>query len=236
MINGVLECIGCRRIFTVQRRIPNLLPRHLAAAQMQEMIARDDQVDEYDGNIPLTLFSMVEIPLVVHLLDINPTFTMLEAGCGTGRMTTRFAALVRHLISIDFSSKSLQQNEIKLQAAGIQNVDLIQADICHIPLKSELFDRAVSCQVLEHVPTHVLRERAVSEVARTVRPGNTVVVSGYQHSKWTNDKSGEHEGGIPYYRFTESEFRELLETSLSVMSISGILVYLYVAQCIRSTK
>jgi ubiquinone/menaquinone biosynthesis C-methylase UbiE len=236
VITGVLECTGCRRTFTIQRRIPRLLPRHLDAAQKQEMSARDDQVEMYDANIPLLAFGLVEVPYTVHCLDINPAHTLLEAGCGTGRMTTKLAGLVTQLVSVDFSVKSLIQNELKVQTAGCQNVHLIQADICHLPLKDSYFDRAVSCQVLEHIPTAELREKGVGEITRTVKPGGRVVISAYQHSRWTKDKSGEHDGGIPYFRFTEDELRQLLETSLEVKLVSGALIYLFVASCFRPFK
>jgi len=233
VINGMLECDGCGRSFVVRRRIPQLLPRHLAAAQQQEMEARDEQVDAYDGNIPLMLFGVVEIPYTFNLLDLSPNDAVLEAGCGTGRMSEKLAKQVKLLVSVDFSLQSLMQNEIKLEASGLKNFHLIQADLCNLPLKDSLFDRALSCQVLEHVPTDVLRKKAVSEIKRIVKPGSTVVISAYQHSKWTKDKEGEHDGGIPYFRFTESELTDLLETSFSLNSISGVLVYLYVAQCTR---
>jgi ubiquinone/menaquinone biosynthesis C-methylase UbiE len=200
---------------------------------MSEMTARDDQVDQYDANIPLMLFGAVEIPYTINLLDLSSGDSLLEAGCGTGRMSSRLASHVKELIAIDFSAKSLVENDVKLQAAGAKNVHLIQADICNLPLKSELFNKAVSCQVLEHVPTEELRQRAVEEITRSVKPGSTVVISAYQHSRWTKDKEGEHDGGIPYFRFTEEELSSLLQTTLDVQSISGLLVYIFLAKCMR---
>jgi ubiquinone/menaquinone biosynthesis C-methylase UbiE len=227
----MLECEECRRNFVIQRRIPQMLPKHLDSSQKKEMSARDDQVEEYDGNIPLMLFGIVEIPYTIQQLDLYQSAAMLEAGCGTGRMTEQLACKVKELVSVDFSFKSLVQNELKLQGSRVKNVHLIQADICNLPLKSALFDRAISCQVVEHVPSDELRIKAVSEITRTVRPGSTVVVSAYQHSKWSKDKEGEHDGGIPFFRFTEEELTRLLETSLEVNAVSGLLIYLYVAQC-----
>jgi len=233
VVNGMLECLGCGRSFVIRRRIPQLLPKHLAAAQQQEMEARDEQVEEYDSNIPLMLFGLVEMPFTFNQLDLNSSQSLLEAGCGTGRMSEKLAKQVKSLVSVDFSLKSLMENEIKLEASGLKNFHLIQADLCNLPLKDGLFDRALSCQVLEHIPTDELRKKALSEISRTVKPGSTVVISAYQYSRFTKDKEGEHDGGIPYFRFTEEELTELLAASFTLNSVSGLLVYLYVAQCIR---
>jgi hypothetical protein len=51
---------------------------------------------------------------------------------------------------------------------------------------------------------------------------------------WTKQKQGRHDGGIPFFRFTRTEFRELLTTSFSVCSVTGALVYLYLARCINA--
>jgi SAM-dependent methyltransferase len=185
------------------------------------MEARDEQVEEYDSNIPLMLFGLVEMPFTFNQLDLNSSQSLLEAGCGTGRMSEKLAKQVKSLVSVDFSLKSLMENEIKLEA------------LCNLPLKDGLFDRALSCQVLEHIPTDELRKKALSEISRTVKPGSTVVISAYQYSRFTKDKEGEHDGGIPYFRFTEEELTELLAASFTLNSVSGLLVYLYVAQCIR---
>ena len=192
------------------------MPRVLPQAQKQEMAARDEQVSEYDANLPLTLLSLVEIPLTLSRLEVTSNHRLLEAGCGTGRMTPKLAQSAGEVVAVDFSLASLRENAIKLQTTQVTNVHLIQGDLCHLPLKSDQFDRAVSCQVLEHVPTPDLRNIAVAEIARSVKPGANIVISAYQHSRWTQDKEGEHEGGIPYFRFTRDEFADLLGTQFAV--------------------
>ena len=59
-------------------------------------------------------------------------------------MTREFAGRCSRLIAVDYSFESLRVNAAKLRDAGIQNVDLVQADICHLPFRRDTFDRTVS--------------------------------------------------------------------------------------------
>jgi len=199
-----------------------------------EMAARDEQVGAYDKMKNLALFGKVEIPVTLAQLKPQPSDLLLEAGCGTGRMTAIFSQKVARLVSVDFSLESLRVCRRKLEAAGIENVDLIQADVCALPFETERFDRVVSCQVLEHLPTPESRARMIAELARVVKSGGRVVLSAYQHSLLTRlfgQKEGMHDGGIPYFRFSRRELSELLGQNLRVRGMTGALVYHYLARC-----
>jgi ubiquinone/menaquinone biosynthesis C-methylase UbiE/uncharacterized protein YbaR (Trm112 family) len=204
------------------------------AHKRSEMRARDEQVGEYDRMWHLNLFGRIEIPVTLHQLSLKPQHVLLEAGCGTGRMTREFASRCFHLIGADFSWESLRVSTQKLRQAGVRNVDLIQADICRLPLRACAFDRVVSCQVLEHVPTPESREKAVEEMARVLRPGGNLVLSAYRYSllmRLFGQKEGRHAGRIYFYRFCRRELRALLSRVLTVEAITGALVYHYTARC-----
>ena len=221
-------------VFPIQDGIPRLLPLALLDAQKSEIAARDAQVGDYDAMTFLNHFGRVEIPLTLRALRPLPTDRLLEAGCGTGRMTRVLASTVREMVAIDFSFESLRVNRRKLLASGITNVHLVQADLCRLPFAPCAFDRIVSCQVLEHVPGPDARAAAVSSLHAVLKPGGTLALSAYKHSLLTrafSQKEGSHDGGIPFFRFTKSEMRETLGTKFQVHSITGALVYLYLAKC-----
>ncbi len=246
---GTLLCSSCGRAFPIEGGIGLLLPSALTDAQTQshtavdtveiekkrsEMAARDEQVGAYDKMKNLALFGKIEIPVTLAQLKPQASDLLLEAGSGTGRMTAIFSQKVKSLVSVDFSRESLKVCRGKLEAAGIQNVDLIQADVCALPFATERFDRVVSCQVLEHIPTPESRSRMIAELARVVKSGGCVVLSAYQHSLLTRlfgQKEGMHEGGIPFFRFSRRELAELLGQSLRVRGMTGALVYHYLARC-----
>lgn len=245
---GTLKCGDCGRDFQVTEGIARMLPVDLSgiddvesssvsaesAKKRSEMKARDAQVDDYDRMWHLNLFGLVEIPAMLANLSLDRSHVLLEAGCGTGRMTPAFAVRCAHLISIDFSWESLRACRRKLVKAGITNVDLVQADICRLPLKPSVFDRVVSGQVLEHIPTPLAREAAVTELARVLRLDGNLVISAYQYSRLLRlfgEKEGEHAGGIYFFRFTRGELRNLLSRHFQVEGINGALVYHYIARC-----
>lgn len=238
IVDGTLSDEAGHR-YPIQDSIPRLLPQTMLDAQHAEMAARDAQVADYDRMAFLHLFGQTEIPLTRRALSARAGDHVLEAGCGTGRMTRRLASGVRDFVAMDFSFESLRVNQRKLRAAGLGHIPLIQADLCHLPFASGTFDRVVSCQVLEHVPGHDARRRAVGELSRVCRSGATLAISAYKHSLLTRlfaQKEGEHDGGIPYFRFTRQELREVLGHSFEVHHVTGVLIYLYLARCRKAAS
>lgn len=246
--SGYLQC-SCGRKYSIELGIVRMLPAELEAQsdscacdesvlrKQSEIKARDAQVEDYDKMWYLTLFGKVEIPFTLRRLDLHLNSTLLEGGCGTGRMTKEFAARCGRLISVDFSWESLRSNTLKLRAAGVKNVDLIQADLCNLPLKSEVFDRVVSCQVLEHIPSMECRSSAVGELNRVMSNDGKLVISAYRHSFLTKrfgEKEGEHEGGIYFFRFSREELHDLLSKHLKVHEISGAMGYHFTASCSKT--
>lgn len=250
IISGKLICAGCGCEYPVTDGIARLLLLHLeapetapaankeeaASAELKrsEMAARDAQAEDYDKMRGLALFSKIEIPVTLAQMNLNRNDVLLEAGCGTGRMTPIFASRCHSVAALDFSFESLRRCQAKLKRAGITNVDLIQADVCALPFRNNSFSKLVSCQVLEHLPTPESRDRMISELARVTESGGNVVLSAYQHSLFTRlfgKKEGLHNGGIYYYRFTRRELRALLSRHLEARSMTGALVYHYLARC-----
>jgi ubiquinone/menaquinone biosynthesis C-methylase UbiE len=101
--------------------------------------------------------------------------SVLEAGCGVGAQTVTLASnSPKALItSIDVSEASLAEARKAVQAAGIDNVTLRQADIFHLPFAPESFDHVFVCFVLEHLAQPV---EALNALKRVLKPGGTITV------------------------------------------------------------
>jgi ubiquinone/menaquinone biosynthesis C-methylase UbiE len=101
--------------------------------------------------------------------------TVLEAGCGVGAQTVTLAANSpkARITSIDVSETSLVEARKKVEAAGIRNVTLRQADIFHLPFAPASFDHVFVCFVLEHLVEPVDALRALKHV---LKPGGTMTV------------------------------------------------------------
>jgi SAM-dependent methyltransferase len=116
---------------------------------------------------------------LVELLHSDTTYpdgsSVLEAGCGVGAQTVTLASNSPKAVitSIDVSEASVIEARKAVQAAGINNVTLRQADIFHLPFPPESFDHVFVCFVLEHLARPVEALRAVKHV---LKPGGSITV------------------------------------------------------------
>jgi len=116
---------------------------------------------------------------LVELLHSDTAYperhTVLEAGCGVGAQTVTLArnspkALIT---SIDVSETSVAEARKAVQAAGLSNVTLRQADIFDLPFAPESFDHIFLCFVLEHLVRPVEALKALKGVLKV---GGTITV------------------------------------------------------------
>ena len=101
------------------------------------------------------------------------TRRLLDIGTGTGRLLEVLAPRVAQAIGIDQSREMLALARANLARAGIENADIRQGDMYALPFESGAFDAVTIHHVLHYAddPAAVL-----SEAARVVRPGGTVLV------------------------------------------------------------
>jgi len=105
----------------------------------------------------------------------SPGETVLEAGCGVGAQTVTLArnspkALIT---SIDIAQASLAQAAKAIEAAGLTNVTLRQADLFAQPFGPASFDHVFVCFVLEHLANP---EEALEVLKGFLKPGGTITV------------------------------------------------------------
>jgi predicted O-methyltransferase YrrM len=99
--------------------------------------------------------------------------SVLEAGCGVGAQTITLARRSPDaaITSVDVSEVSLAQCRDAVEAAGIANVALRQADIFDLPFPPGSFDHVFVCFVLEHLARPV---EALAALSRVLKPGGTI--------------------------------------------------------------
>ncbi|MEO6952932.1 MAG: methyltransferase domain-containing protein [Polyangia bacterium] len=94
---------------------------------------------------------------------------VLEAGCGTGLILARVAEFASSAVGIDLSPGMLQ----KAHERGLR---VANASITELPFADASFDVAYSFKVLAHIEAI---GKALSEMARVVRPGGHVLAEFY---------------------------------------------------------
>lgn len=104
----------------------------------------------------------------------EPTTTVLDVGTGTGFVAAGLAPRVTGVIGVDHAPAMLEAARRNLDALGIDNVELRQADLAHLPLDDDTTDAAVANMVLHHAEDP---KAMVAEMARVTRPGGWVAVT-----------------------------------------------------------
>jgi ubiquinone/menaquinone biosynthesis C-methylase UbiE len=107
---------------------------------------------------------------------VRPDFapaTVLDHGCGVGRLVVPFAQRVERVVGVDVSPAMLAEARRNCDARGLSNVELVSADRLG-ELRPE-FDLVHSFIVFQHVPPR--QGRPIFEtLARLVRPGGIGIV------------------------------------------------------------
>jgi SAM-dependent methyltransferase len=101
-------------------------------------------------------------------LPVEPT--VIDLGCSSGYLLADLRASLpgATLIGVDLVTSGLRRAR-----AQAPDAVLLQADVCSLPLRDSSVDVVVSANLLEHVPDD---ERALTEIARVLRPGGRAVV------------------------------------------------------------
>lgn len=106
------------------------------------------------------------------LLNLIPAdWIVADLGCGTGNASEQLAPLVKKVIAIDREPAMLDAARRRL--ADFRNIEFRQGEIATLPLQDREIDAAVMLLVLIHLPSPA---DALREVARTLKPGGTLVI------------------------------------------------------------
>lgn len=116
---------------------------------------------------------------LVELLHSDTSYpagsVILEAGCGVGAQTVTLARRSpgARFTSVDIAAESVAEARRRTDAAGLTNVEFLQADIFALPFDPESFDHVFVCFVLEHLSQPVA---ALAILSGLLRPGGTMTV------------------------------------------------------------
>jgi SAM-dependent methyltransferase len=108
-------------------------------------------------------------------VQINPADTVLELGCGVGRMTGRLAELSRTVIATDISAEMLARARTNLSGCGNVAYLILPGD-GRLPLRSESVDVVFSYLVLQHVPTVDAQLQYLREAVRVLCSGGRLAM------------------------------------------------------------
>lgn len=114
---------------------------------------------------------------IIDHLDLEPGMTVLDFGCGTGRVSLPLARRLGpggRLVAADMQQGMLARTAARLQAEGLDNVELLLAAAGEDKLGDARFDRVLLVSVLGEIPD---RETAMAQLYRALKPGGILSVT-----------------------------------------------------------
>ena len=118
------------------------------------------------------------------LLSLVPVdaVSILDIGCGLGRLSTKFATHNHEVTGVDLSPEMIAR--ARKESQGDQNLTFLCSDFLEEHLTKQQFDFVISAAVLHHVPANV----AVPRMVELLRPGGRLVI----HDVRSNTGLAEH--------------------------------------------
>jgi ubiquinone/menaquinone biosynthesis C-methylase UbiE len=189
---GELQC-GCGSTWTIEDGIPDFTyPKELHPSDTEFRQKYDQTADDYDGGLRWLFASFFESEdavrsKMVDLLDLQPGQRVLEIGCGTGKDSCHIVQRLGpsgQLYALEISRGMLELAKKRL-GSGTPLVEYLLANASYLPFPSATFDAVFHFGALN---TFGDKRRALSEMARVVRPGGKVVVGDEGVAPWLRSK------------------------------------------------
>ena len=143
-------------------------------------------------------------------VELNPEFSCMEYGCGTGIISLLLAPYVKRIATVDTSRQMLKVLEEKLaRQPGPHNISTYQMDLTDdklpsVPFLKEL-DLIFSSMTLHHIGPV---QKLLSRFYQLLRPGGWLAIADLD--KEDGDFHGKDVPGVAHHGFQRERIRKLL--------------------------
>lgn len=135
----------------------------------------DERVESYDTDINFSLGYRQMVPYIIKLANVKPTDTVVDIGCGTGKLSLILASIVRKVIAVDISNKMLEKARKEAEKNDIYNIEFRKANCMNLPMRESSINIVVSNLVLHHL-TDEEKTIALKEFYRILKPKGKIII------------------------------------------------------------
>lgn len=134
-------------------------------------------IDHFDLIAPFyeRFIRMLKIEKLIELLKLPAKGRMLDAGGGTGRVSSRLRSMVDEVVVSDLSHPMLKQAQMKNHIKNRTKNGLltVQAHAERLPFPDESFERVLVVDALHHFCD---QQKAIHDLLRVLKPGGRIVI------------------------------------------------------------
>jgi len=172
---GLLECSNGHE-FPIRGSVPRLQDVTVELMRTKETFDVEWKAFRYNEKI-YGHSKEEELQDFFHRMVVDKEFlygkTVLDGGCGIGRLTQSIGSLAREIVGIDFSQGVDQAQMLNEE---IPTIHILQGEIMNLPFKASSFDYVYSKGVLHYVSEV---KKCISSLAYVVKPEGALSVTLY---------------------------------------------------------
>lgn len=115
--------------------------------------------------------------VIIENLDLKPGMSVLDAGCGPGRLTIPLAKAIGpqgKVTALDLQQRMLERVEEKARNDNLHNIQYVNAGIGDGKLAQSHYDRALLVTVLGEIPN---QQKALKELFDALKPGGILSIT-----------------------------------------------------------
>jgi len=112
---------------------------------------------------------------------IKPDDKILDLGCGNGRLVELFEDSINY-IGVDNCQPLIAKARDRYKDR--KGVRFMVADIANLPFTDNEFDVIFFIATLHHIPSLILRQKAIKEIKRILKSGGILIMTNWNRYHW----------------------------------------------------
>ena len=171
-------------VFDIEKLIGQHIETHDVVQYYEESNLAYRLLHSLDGSIHMAISSdeqfryedyLVQVNYIAQQLDLYPSESVLELGCGTGFNLFRLAQQCPHseFLGIDLTPVHIQTCRKRATRDGLMNANFEVEDFQHLPYADESWDFVFAVESICHAQD---MNRVLQEVHRVLVPGGIFVI------------------------------------------------------------